>query len=53
MAVAPISLTLGIGVAAASQLQMPYPMPITMNLAPDGRVLWFTLVLTARAGLAY
>ncbi len=38
---------------AASQLQMPYPMPIQMSLEPDGRVLLFTLALTACAGLAF
>jgi len=39
--------------AASSENALPYPMPISTNLAPDGRVLLFTLVLTAFAGLAF
>jgi predicted permease len=38
---------------AASQLPMPYSVPLTLNLEPDGRVLLFTLALTACAGLAF
>ena len=37
----------------ASQIKLPYPMPLTINLAPDGRVLFFTLCLTAFTGLAF
>jgi predicted permease len=36
-----------------SQIRLPYPMPITMNLEPDGRVLLFTLGMTAFTGLAF
>jgi len=39
--------------AASGGDLMHYPMPITANLAPDGRVLLFTLALTACAGLAF
>ena len=39
--------------AASSENLMPFPMPITMNLAPDWRVLWFTLALTACTGLGF
>jgi len=37
----------------ASQEKMVFPMPLTINLEPDGRVLLFTLVLTAFTGLAF
>ena len=37
----------------ASQEKMPFAMPVNMNLAPDGRVLLFTLGLTAFTGLAF
>ncbi len=37
----------------ASQVKMPYPMPLTMRLEPDGRVLLFTIALTAFTGVAF
>jgi predicted permease len=37
----------------ASGEMFPSPMPIHFNLAPDGRVLLFTLCLTAFTGLAF
>jgi len=37
----------------ASQIKLPYPMPLTFRLEPDGRVLLFTLALTAFTGLAF
>ncbi|MCL5746555.1 MAG: ABC transporter permease, partial [Acidobacteria bacterium] len=37
----------------ASQIRMPYPMPITINLAPDARVLAFTFALTVFTALAF
>ncbi len=37
----------------ASGIRMPYPMPLTLNLAPDARVLWFTLGLTGFTALAF
>ncbi|MCL4402401.1 MAG: FtsX-like permease family protein, partial [Acidobacteria bacterium] len=35
-----------------SQLTLPYPMPLNFDLQPDGRVLLFTLALTAFTGVA-
>jgi putative ABC transport system permease protein len=37
----------------ASQEKLPYPMPLSLQLAPDGRVLLFTLGLTAFTGMAF
>ena len=37
----------------ASHERMPFPMPLTFHLEPDGRVLVFTLLLTAFTGLAF
>ena len=37
----------------ASQVRMPTPMPIQYDLAPDGRVLLLTLVVTLFTGLAF
>ncbi len=37
----------------ASHEKLPWPMPLTFNLMPDGRVLLFTLALTAFTGLAF
>ncbi|MBI4873225.1 MAG: ABC transporter permease [Acidobacteria bacterium] len=37
----------------ASQFSFPYPMPLTFRLEPDGRVLLFTLALTAFTGLVF
>ena len=37
----------------ASQLKLPYPMPLTLRLEPDGRVLLFTIALTAFTGVAF
>ena len=37
----------------ASQEKLPFPMPLTFQLEPDGRVLLFTLGLTAFTGLAF
>jgi len=39
--------------AASSDVAMSYPMPIALHMEPDGRVLLFTLALTACAGLAF
>jgi predicted permease len=37
----------------ASQEKLPFPMPLKFRLEPDGRVLLFTLGLTAFTGLAF
>jgi predicted permease len=37
----------------ASQEKLPFPMPLSFQLEPDGRVLLFTLGLTAFTGLAF
>ena len=37
----------------ASREKMVYPMPLTMNLAPDARVLLFTFLLTVFTGFAF
>jgi macrolide transport system ATP-binding/permease protein len=37
----------------ASLEKLPYPMPLSLQLAPDGRVLLFTLGLTAFTGMAF
>jgi predicted permease len=37
----------------ASREKLPFPMPLTFQLEPDGRVLLFSLGLTAFTGLAF
>jgi hypothetical protein len=37
----------------ASQEKLPYPMPLSLQLAPDGTVLLFTLGLTAFTGFGF
>ncbi len=37
----------------ASRENLPFPMPLSFHLEPDGRVLLFTLGLTAFTGLAF
>jgi predicted permease len=58
MLVAVASGVLGFLMAAglmhlASQEKLPFPMPLSFQLEPDGRVLLFSLGLTAFTGLAF
>jgi hypothetical protein len=57
MLIAAVAGVLGFGMAAwlmhmASHIPWPLQWPITFRLEPDGRVLLFSLALTAFAGLA-
>jgi predicted permease len=57
MLIAAVAGVLGFGMAAwlmhlASQVRFPLQWPVSFRLEPDGRVLLFTLGLTAFAGLA-
>ena len=37
----------------STQIKMPLPIPINFDITPDGRVLFFTLILTLLTGLAF
>ena len=49
-----LGLTLTLCVLRWSALiKMPLPIPINLEITPDARVLWFTLILTVLTGLAF
>ena len=37
----------------SAQIKMPLPIPINVEITPDGRVLFFALILTLLTGLAF
>jgi predicted permease len=49
-----LGLTLTVWILGwSTQIKLPLPMPINYDMTPDGRVLFFALILTVLTGLAF
>lgn len=49
-----VGLTLTVWILRwSTQIKLPLPMPINYDMTPDGRVLFFALILTVLTGLAF